>query len=644
MFGNSKRLSSDAHSSRGVGTGSRIDISNEKLIERGWRIEKASKSFKWISPEGHKFYSSKAVGEFLRRNTDTEMFSEESDADYLPSSDTDCFSSPEKSHGKRIKLNTGEDLVELPLKYHIAMTSQQQDFVDQINATHRCNVLEGCEGKLDKGLGGAVKVSLACSGCENEICYSSSQVALTRHHRNCVSLAIARFLVYGQGYHSYYKVLKLGMGIDVLANSNFQKVIHLAYPHVLNILDGMCKKGKEYMKSKAPTELGSWQRAVTTSDGCWLIRGFHSQCCTFVILDFLSGGILYYGHLCMRGRKNICQTDLWEGTSKSAEGHLAYLLFKKAKEEGLNVALNWQDQDSTAEISFRSIFPDRKLNRVILCGGHVGRSYGNNLKEYKAKKVVDKGFIDKHKNNHPEILKAKCSCERKKHSKSCGCLSDDFIASAKRNHFSALKQSQNCPEEYARRMKVLRSGSNNNSSDGAVDDSDGDSDAGDSNGDAGDSNGDSDGDDDSDVGDDSDGDDDSDVGDDSDDDSDAGGDSDGGDVGGSDVDEGGSDGANVGLCQSNMTFMRKFVQRQKIIHSYGREGDDDMDEDDLLQEVEKQLQKRGSGMQKAPKKKKPPAGARIRVCGQCRCGSTEHLRTSHMSCPYNKRNKQKENE
>lgn len=46
-------------------------------------------------------------------------------------------------------------------------------------------------------------------------------------------------------------------------------------------------------------------------------------------------------------------------------------------------------------------------------------------------------------------------CASKKHSKKCGCLSNNLIAVGKRNHFSALKQSKNCADEYARRMKVL---------------------------------------------------------------------------------------------------------------------------------------------------------------------------------------------
>ena len=309
----------------------------------------------------------------------------------------------------------------------------------------------------DKGLGGAVKIWFVCDGgCESEVHHSSSQLAFGYRRRSCVSLATALcFLVYGQGYPAYAKVLKIGLGMNVLAKSNFYRIIEIAHPHIKSVLDRMCERAKIKMKSKDPSLLGSWKRAVTTSDGCWLIRGFHSQCCTFVIIDFLSGGILYHGHLCMRGSNNICDTELWEGTSKSAEGHLAYKLFKKAKEEGMVCALNWQDQDSSSGRSFRSIFPDGNLSRVMLCGGHVGRSHGNNLKEYKGKKILDKGFISLHQKKFPEVSSVKCACEGKAHSKKCGCFSDDFLSAAKRNHFSALKQSGNSPSEYARRMRIL---------------------------------------------------------------------------------------------------------------------------------------------------------------------------------------------
>ena len=42
----------------------------------------------------------------------------------------------------------------------------------------------------------------------------------------------------------------------------------------------------------------------------------------------------------MRGSSNICDSDLWEGTTKAEEGHLAEVCFTKAKEEGMVIAIN----------------------------------------------------------------------------------------------------------------------------------------------------------------------------------------------------------------------------------------------------------------------------------------------------------------
>ena len=88
------------------------------------------------------------------------------------------------------------------------------------------------------------------------------------------------------------------------------------------------------MKNLPSDKLGSWQRAVTTSDGCWHIRGFFSQNGTFVIRNWLTGALLWYGHACMRGSDPIITDELYEGTAKSIEGYLAGILFEKAKEEG----------------------------------------------------------------------------------------------------------------------------------------------------------------------------------------------------------------------------------------------------------------------------------------------------------------------
>ena len=272
-----------------------------------------------------------------------------------------------------------------------------------------------------------------------------------------MSLALGLcFLIWGHGYPIYHKVLRLGLGLQTLAYKSFFRIIRIAHPFVKTVLDEICEMGKNEMKMKNPSELGSWKKAVTTSDGCWLIRGHHSQCCTFVVINFLTGCTLYYGHSCMRGSNNICDSELWEGTSKAAEGHLAEVCFNKAKEEEMVIAVNWQDADSSSAKSFRYVFPDGSLSRVMLCGGHVGRAHANNLKEYKSKKSVDQSFILTHKKNFPQVASAKCECAGKRaHSKKCGCMSDEFLARAKSNHFSALKQSGNDPMEYASRMRIL---------------------------------------------------------------------------------------------------------------------------------------------------------------------------------------------
>ena len=159
----------------------------------------------------------------------------------------------------------------------------------------------------------------------------------------------------GIGFTGYHKLLKRYLGMHAVAGTNFFSVIEMAYPHVRDILDETCELGKE-MKLLPATQLGSWDRAVTTSDGCWHIRGFFSQNSTFIVRNYLTGALLWYGHASMRGSHSIIDEDLYKGTAKSTEGYLASVLFKKAHDEGCTVEINWQDQDSSSEKSFRSVF------------------------------------------------------------------------------------------------------------------------------------------------------------------------------------------------------------------------------------------------------------------------------------------------
>ena len=49
------------------------------------------------------------------------------------------------------------------------------------------------------------------------------------------------------------------------------------YPVVKAMVDDLCEVAKQEMKEKNDGDLGSWKRAVTTADGTWQTRGWHSK-------------------------------------------------------------------------------------------------------------------------------------------------------------------------------------------------------------------------------------------------------------------------------------------------------------------------------------------------------------------------------
>ena len=305
-------------------------------------------------------------------------------------------------------------------------------------------------------LGGAAVVNFACSGCGVTIDYTSSGMCdkLQRHTVVSIALRLAAFLS-GIGFRGYNRLLKRYLGIQAVMNKNFSHVIEMAYIPIKGILDDMCEQAKAEMKSLPTTELGSWERAVTTSDGCWHIRGFFSQNSTFIIRNYLTGALLFYGHASMRGCDSIISDDLYQGTAKSAEGYLAGVLFQQAKEEGCKIAVNWQDQDSSSEKSFHSVFGPQTSARVMKCGGHVGRAHGHALKDIKAKKEFTVDFKRKHRECFPQVDVVACCCKGKRHSPGCGCITDGFIEAAKRNLFCAIVQCGNDSSIFADRLRNL---------------------------------------------------------------------------------------------------------------------------------------------------------------------------------------------
>ena len=111
------------------------------------------------------------------------------------------------------------------------------------------------------------------------------------------------------------------------------------------------------------------------------------------------------------GSNNARDSDLWETTAKAVEGHLAEVCFSKGKEEGMVVAVNWQDANSSSAISLRYVFPNSSLSHVMLCGGHVHHAHANNLTEYNGKTSVDLSFVATHQKDYPQLATAKYECE-----------------------------------------------------------------------------------------------------------------------------------------------------------------------------------------------------------------------------------------
>ena len=146
----------------------------------------------------------------------------------------------------------------------------------------------------------------------------------------------------------------------------------------------------------------------------------------------------------------IIEDELYQGTSKSAEGYAASITFKKAKEEGMQVAIHWQDADSSSANAVREVFPDAE---IMLCSGHAGRAHRKVLEARAKQKVFSEALINRHKHTFPDVSSATCKCPRN-HKSGCGCLSTEFIGKAHTN-FTSLLMTCESSEEFVRRFDAL---------------------------------------------------------------------------------------------------------------------------------------------------------------------------------------------
>ena len=163
---------------------------------------------------------------------------------------------------------------------------------------------------------------------------------------------------------------------------------------------------------------------------------------------------MLHGHACMRGDDDVIEEPLYPGTSKSAEGYLAEKLFQQAKNDGFKVSVNWQDSDSSAAKSVKSVFPSVQ---IMYCAGHVERAHSNQLNDLKVKKTFTKAYMDKYKKQHPTVTSVACCCAKGKHRSGCGCgcITEGFIRNVRISHFLVCIQADKDPGIYAQRMREI---------------------------------------------------------------------------------------------------------------------------------------------------------------------------------------------
>ena len=325
----------------------------------------------------------------------------------------------------------------------IAESRQLVKFVDEVNDA-TCLVTE-CSGKLQlqsveqSGMGGAACFTFRCSSCGGrEVNFNSSSQRENGSPALSAALQVA-FICAGASYAQYKRVLRHIFGMQCVSDNTFYRTIEKMYGHVKNILDDICLEARQQMKDMDQNKLGSWSRAVTCADAVWLTRGHYSRNCTFTVRNNMTGALLYYYHICQKGKDKLCNENVYKGTSKSAEGFGADHVFSLMDEDGINVECHIQDGDSTAGNAVLKYFPNCHLLR---CGNHVAKNHAVKLdKLRKEKKMTCK--------NGSEV---ECYCRGKKHATNCGCISQKFIRKAKSSFQMCLTKAGKDPNAFSERL------------------------------------------------------------------------------------------------------------------------------------------------------------------------------------------------
>ena len=134
-----------------------------------------------------------------------------------PSSSSDYLPTPEK----QLHLAQVES-VNLGMGMFVCLTSQVASFIDQMNVNMACRT-PGCNGTfvpiraISKGLGGAIKIVIACNGCKMRTLTFDSSPLVESSRRTMVGLALqVAFYASGCTHMQYYCTLRQFLGVSAV--------------------------------------------------------------------------------------------------------------------------------------------------------------------------------------------------------------------------------------------------------------------------------------------------------------------------------------------------------------------------------------------------------------------------------------------
>ena len=351
-----------------------------------------------------------------------------------------------------------------------------------------------CEGHFEMtkcttvGHGGSLVMWFRCNGegCARNIVFHGSEylnldrtfTAASDRFKGAEAVGFMEVvisLLNGELHHSYEKAIKR-RGANPYGATYFNDIIAWLYPYVERVLDRQCDSEIELMKSGLQTVLGSAERAVTTADGFWQIPGFHSPNGSGVVVNYLTGALLAYGHLCQRGKdpydvervcdcENACEPyDLmcdgklvlrgcFGGSAKMMESTILYDCFAELQSKGIHVEKNIEDGDGGSDKSFSLVYSGDD-SHSLLCGNHAGRACLKRAKQVAGTKSWRTTDAEKKQSALPITDGLKCHCTGN-HSPNCGCIKDNLYDRLRLNITLAMIKAEHSPAKFTEIMEQV---------------------------------------------------------------------------------------------------------------------------------------------------------------------------------------------